>query len=132
LSFHCVYAFAFFSFCLYLWIFSFCLFLCMSFHCVYFVIARCLTKNSSAIVEIEFERTTCVELYSEYKDLGRFMLRSGGHTIAAGLIEEVGFPLFFFCLNNKITLLTPKSLHPFSFSKLFTLVYFSFVVKTGS
>nr|KAG5709607.1 hypothetical protein BaRGS_001657 [Batillaria attramentaria] len=50
---------------------------------------KCLTKNSSAVVEIAFERTVCVELYSEYKDLGRFMLRQGGHTIAAGLVEEV-------------------------------------------
>ena len=50
---------------------------------------RCLTKNSSAIVEIEFERSVCVELYAEYRDLGRFMLRNKGHTIAAGLIEEV-------------------------------------------
>lgn len=50
---------------------------------------KCLTKNSSAIVELEFERATCVELYSEYRDLGRFMLRSSGHTVAAGLIEEI-------------------------------------------
>ena len=40
-------------------------------------------------MELEFERSVCVELYSEYRDLGRFMLRNGGHTIAAGMIEEV-------------------------------------------
>ena len=40
-------------------------------------------------MEIEFERSLCVELYAEYRDLGRFMLRNKGHTIAAGLIEEV-------------------------------------------
>lgn len=50
---------------------------------------RCLVKNSSAVVEIELERPMCMELYSEFKDLGRFMLRSGGHTIAAGLVEEM-------------------------------------------
>ncbi|KAL8596948.1 hypothetical protein ACOMHN_027894 [Nucella lapillus] len=50
---------------------------------------KCLTKNGSAIVEIEFEHSVCVELYSEYRDLGRFMLRTGCHTIAAGLIEEM-------------------------------------------
>ncbi|PVD22801.1 hypothetical protein C0Q70_16057 [Pomacea canaliculata] len=50
----------------------------------------CLTKNSSAVVEIEFERSLCLELYADYRDLGRFMLRQGGHTIAAGLVEEVG------------------------------------------
>ncbi|XP_055886757.1 HBS1-like protein isoform X2 [Biomphalaria glabrata] len=50
---------------------------------------RCLVKNTSAVVEIELERPVCMELYSEFKDLGRFMLRSGGHTIAAGLVEEM-------------------------------------------
>ncbi|GFN94117.1 elongation factor 1-alpha [Plakobranchus ocellatus] len=50
---------------------------------------RCLVKNSSASVEIELERSLCLELYTDFKDLGRFMLRSGGHTIAAGVVEEV-------------------------------------------
>lgn len=50
---------------------------------------KCLVKNSSAVVEIEFERPVCLEMYKDYKDLGRFMLRHGGHTIAAGLVEEV-------------------------------------------
>ncbi|XP_052274805.1 HBS1-like protein isoform X1 [Dreissena polymorpha] len=50
---------------------------------------KCLTKNSSAVVEIELEYPVCVELYKDNKELGRFMLRSSGHTIAAGLIEEV-------------------------------------------
>ncbi|GFR91794.1 HBS1-like protein [Elysia marginata] len=50
---------------------------------------RCLVKNSSAVVEIELERSLCLELYTDFKDLGRFMLRSGGHTIAAGLVEEI-------------------------------------------
>ncbi|XP_048759826.1 HBS1-like protein isoform X2 [Ostrea edulis] len=50
---------------------------------------KCLVKNSSAVVEIEFERPVCLEMYKDYKDLGRFMLRNGGHTIAAGLVEEV-------------------------------------------
>lgn len=50
---------------------------------------RCLVKNSNAVVEIEVERPICVELYRDYKDLGRVMLRSGGHTIAAGLVTEV-------------------------------------------
>ena len=52
-------------------------------------VCRCLVKNSSAVVEIEFDRPVCLEMYKEYKDLGRFMLRHGGHTIAAGLVEEV-------------------------------------------
>ena len=50
---------------------------------------RCLLKNMSAIVEIEVQKPICVELYKDYKDLGRFMIRSGGATIAAGLITKV-------------------------------------------
>lgn len=50
---------------------------------------KCLTKNSSAVIELEFERPVCVELYKDNKELGRFMLRSSGHTIAAGLIEGI-------------------------------------------
>lgn len=50
---------------------------------------KCLTKNSSAVIEIEFERPVCLELYKDFKDLGRFMLRYSGSTIAAGLVEEI-------------------------------------------
>ena len=51
---------------------------------------RCLVKNTSAVVEIEVDRPICLELYASCKDLGRFMLRSSGSTIAAGLVTEVG------------------------------------------
>lgn len=50
---------------------------------------RCLVKNSSGIVEIEVQRPVCLELYKDYKDLGRFMIRSNGTTIAAGLITKI-------------------------------------------
>ncbi|XP_064624404.1 uncharacterized protein LOC135485936 isoform X2 [Lineus longissimus] len=50
---------------------------------------RCLVKNSNAVIEIELSRPICVELYKDYKDLGRFMLRYGGSTIAAGLVTEI-------------------------------------------
>lgn len=50
---------------------------------------KCLVKNMSAVVELEFDRPICLELYKDFKDLGRFMLRYSGHTIAAGLVEEV-------------------------------------------
>jgi len=53
------------------------------------VFVRCLVKNTSAVVEIEVDRPICLELYSSCKDLGRFMLRSSGSTIAAGLVTEV-------------------------------------------
>ena len=55
----------------------------------YFYCFRCLTKNSSAIVEIEVSRPLSLEVYSDCKDLGRFMLRYAGNTVAAGLIIKV-------------------------------------------
>ncbi|KAK4317282.1 hypothetical protein Pmani_011622 [Petrolisthes manimaculis] len=50
---------------------------------------RALVKNTAALVELEFTRPLCLELFRDYKDLGRFMLRSSGSTIAAGLITQV-------------------------------------------
>ncbi|XP_054154467.1 protein HBS1-like isoform X2 [Oppia nitens] len=50
---------------------------------------RCLVGNTSGVVVIEIQKPICVELYKDYKDLGRFMLRSAGATIAAGLITKV-------------------------------------------
>lgn len=53
---------------------------------------RCLTKNSNALIELVIGRPICIELYKDYKDLGRFMLRYGGSTIAAGLVTEIMKP----------------------------------------
>ncbi|CAG0879937.1 unnamed protein product [Darwinula stevensoni] len=50
---------------------------------------RCLTKNTSGMVVIEIARPVCVELYKDAKELGRFMLRVGGSTVAAGMITEI-------------------------------------------
>ncbi|VDM25904.1 unnamed protein product [Toxocara canis] len=50
---------------------------------------RCLSRNMSGMVEIQTDRAVSVEAYSECKALGRITLRSGGQTIAAGIIEEV-------------------------------------------
>ena len=50
---------------------------------------RCITKNMSAIVELKFDQPICVELFSSCKALGRFMLRYGGQTIAAGVITDL-------------------------------------------
>lgn len=52
---------------------------------------RCLTKQTSGLVEIEVQRPICMELYKDYRELGRFMLRSGGTTIAAGLVTKVNY-----------------------------------------
>ena len=54
-----------------------------------FFLPRCLTKNSTANIELELSRPMCLELYQNCKDLGRFMLRYGGKTIAAGIVTEV-------------------------------------------
>ncbi|KAK6640056.1 hypothetical protein RUM43_008333 [Polyplax serrata] len=50
---------------------------------------RCLMKNSNAVVEIETTRPICLELYRETKELGRFMLRVGGISIAAGMVTKL-------------------------------------------
>lgn len=50
---------------------------------------RCLTKNTSAIVEIEVSKPICIELFKDFKGLGRFMLRHSGATIAAGLVTSL-------------------------------------------
>lgn len=50
---------------------------------------RCLPKNTSAVVEITLNRPVSIELYRDVKELGRFMLRCSGVTIAAGLVNKV-------------------------------------------
>ncbi|XP_065338956.1 protein HBS1 isoform X2 [Cloeon dipterum] len=50
---------------------------------------RCLPKNTSAVVEITLNRPVSLELYKDVKELGRFMLRSSGVTIAAGLVNKI-------------------------------------------
>jgi len=42
------------------------------------------------VIQLEVQRPVCLELYQDCKDLGRFMLRSGGNTIAAGVVTKVG------------------------------------------
>lgn len=50
---------------------------------------RVLGNGSCALIEIETTRPICVEKYSDFKELGRIMLRVSGVTIAAGLITEI-------------------------------------------
>ena len=50
---------------------------------------RCLTKQTSGVVEIEISSPICMEIYKDYRELGRFMLRAGGSTIAAGLVTNI-------------------------------------------
>lgn len=53
---------------------------------------RCIAKNSSAIIQLKLARVVCCDLYEDNKDLGRFMMRSYGKTIAAGLITKIKSP----------------------------------------
>ncbi|XP_072188714.1 HBS1-like protein isoform X1 [Excalfactoria chinensis] len=48
-----------------------------------------LTKGQNALIELETQRPVAVELYKDFKELGRFMLRYSGSTIAAGVITEI-------------------------------------------
>jgi elongation factor 1 alpha-like protein len=50
---------------------------------------RMLRKNTSGVVEITLHRQICCELYSNVKELGRFMLRQSGLTMAAGIITKI-------------------------------------------
>ncbi|OQV20191.1 putative HBS1-like protein [Hypsibius exemplaris] len=50
---------------------------------------RMLTKNTSGEIELTLQRPVCAELYSASRELGRFMLRDSGTTIAAGVITEI-------------------------------------------
>ena len=50
---------------------------------------RCLTGNQSAVVEVVTQRPVPIELYKNYRELGRFMLRAGGNTLAAGMVTEI-------------------------------------------
>merc|ERR1711890_87369 len=50
---------------------------------------RVLTGNCSAVVEVVVTKPIPLELYKNNRELGRFMLRTGGHTIAAGMVTEL-------------------------------------------
>ncbi|KAI1897662.1 hypothetical protein AGOR_G00085570 [Albula goreensis] len=50
---------------------------------------KCLSKGQNAVVEIQTQRPVALELYKDFKELGRFMLRYVGSTIAAGVVTEI-------------------------------------------
>uniref|UniRef100_A0A8C7DD22 HBS1-like protein n=1 Tax=Oncorhynchus kisutch TaxID=8019 RepID=A0A8C7DD22_ONCKI len=52
-------------------------------------VRRCLGKGMNAMVEIQTQRPVALELYKDFKELGRFMLRYVGSTIAAGVVTEI-------------------------------------------
>ncbi|TPX66955.1 hypothetical protein SpCBS45565_g04109 [Spizellomyces sp. 'palustris'] len=50
---------------------------------------RALPKNVTAVVEIKTSRPVCLETFKDSKELGRFMLRAGPVTVAAGIVLEI-------------------------------------------
>ncbi|XP_036727433.1 HBS1-like protein isoform X4 [Balaenoptera musculus] len=52
---------------------------------------KLLTKGQNALVELQTQRPVALELYKDFKELGRFMLRYSGSTIAAGVVTEVAW-----------------------------------------
>ncbi|KAF1320878.1 Translation elongation factor tu, partial [Globisporangium splendens] len=50
---------------------------------------RCITRERSAVVQITCNRPICLEVFSNYRQLGRFTLRDRGTTLAAGIITEI-------------------------------------------
>lgn len=56
------------------------------------VCCRYLSKNCSAVIQVEVARPVCLECYQDCKELGRITLREGGNTIAAGLVTKVNPP----------------------------------------
>eukprot|EP01091_Cochliopodium_minus_P013502 TRINITY_DN4369_c0_g1_i1.p1 TRINITY_DN4369_c0_g1~~TRINITY_DN4369_c0_g1_i1.p1 ORF type:complete len:663 (-),score=194.02 TRINITY_DN4369_c0_g1_i1:1556-3544(-) len=50
---------------------------------------RGITKNNLAVVEIISDKPLCLELFSENKFFGRFLLRDQSSTVAAGLVTQL-------------------------------------------
>nr|KAF6505421.1 HBS1 like translational GTPase [Rousettus aegyptiacus] len=50
---------------------------------------KLLNKGQNALVELQTQRPIALELYKDFKELGRFMLRYSGSTIAAGVVTEI-------------------------------------------
>jgi elongation factor 1 alpha-like protein len=50
---------------------------------------RALAKGQTAVLEVTMSRPLCVELYTEYRALGRIALRDAGHTIAVGIVVSL-------------------------------------------
>eukprot|EP01029_Cantina_marsupialis_P023887 TRINITY_DN60210_c0_g1_i3.p1 TRINITY_DN60210_c0_g1~~TRINITY_DN60210_c0_g1_i3.p1 ORF type:complete len:421 (-),score=132.34 TRINITY_DN60210_c0_g1_i3:130-1392(-) len=50
---------------------------------------KMIPRNASGLVEIAPIRSLCMELFKDFKQLGRFTLRDSGHTIAAGVVHRI-------------------------------------------
>jgi len=50
---------------------------------------KAIGAGMSAVVIIQLERPLCLELYANYKQLGRFTLRDQGKTLGAGIVTKL-------------------------------------------
>ena len=50
---------------------------------------RRIGKNESGVIRIKFLQPICIEKYEDNKQLGRFVLRSNGDTIASGMVLRI-------------------------------------------
>ena len=50
---------------------------------------RCLPSNTTAVVELTFDRPVCLETMQASKALGRVTLRHNGATVGAGIVLAV-------------------------------------------
>jgi elongation factor 1-alpha len=48
-----------------------------------------LKTGDSALVKFEPLRPICLEVYTDFPELGRFAVRDMGTTIAAGVVKEI-------------------------------------------
>ena len=50
---------------------------------------RCVLRNASGVVEVQLKYPICLETYDALRPLGRFLLRTGGVAVVAGLVTDV-------------------------------------------
>ncbi|CEG37519.1 translation elongation factor tu [Plasmopara halstedii] len=50
---------------------------------------RCISRERSAVIQITAKRKICLEVFANYRQLGRFTLRDRGKTLAAGIVTQI-------------------------------------------
>ncbi|KAL2914772.1 hypothetical protein HK105_205703 [Polyrhizophydium stewartii] len=50
---------------------------------------RALPKHTTAIVQVRTQRPMCLDAFQNAREVGRFMLRSGAATVAAGIVVDI-------------------------------------------
>lgn len=50
---------------------------------------RAVLKGQTAVLEINPVRPLCLELYADFRALGRVVLRDGGQTLAVGIVTAL-------------------------------------------